>query len=404
MSYHLITVLLWPVFFLYTLKIALRDRSSRYFFQRLGLKYPQQNKRTIWIHCASVGETNTYFPLHLKLLEKYPDTDFVITTNTTTGASTVKKHAATRTAHCYLPIESELAIKRFLKAWKPQRCIIMETEIWPLLYKNCAKLGVPVHIINARLSHRTLNANNWILGVYKRALKNVQGILCKSEFELKNFTTLGAAPDKLNIAGNLKFTSINNETLPEQIDLNQRAYCVAASTHHNEEQQLASLWGSLNTTHLLVIAPRHPNRSDSIQKQLTELGINYSVRSKAEPITEQTRVYLADTLGELNRFMAYADFVFMGGSLIKHGGQNLLEPARLGKTVFCGPHMFNFKDEIELLLKHKACIQVSNIDELKRAFTECLKQVEQCAETGNRAKAILEQQSGTLDNYLKLLN
>lgn len=404
MSYHLITVLLWPVFFLYTLKIALRDRSSRYFFQRLGFKYPQHKKHTFWIHCASVGETNTYFPLHLKLLEKYPHTQFVITTNTTTGASTIKKYAATRTTHCYLPIESELAIKRFLKAWQPQRCLIMETEIWPLLYKNCNKSGIPIHIINARLSHRTLNANNWILGIYKRALKNVYIILCKSETELSNFKALGAAADKLKIAGNLKFTSIINEALPEQIDLNHRAYCVAASTHQDEEQQLARLWSTLDTTHLLVIAPRHPNRSDSIQKQLSELGINFSVRSKGERVTEQTRVYLADTLGELNRFMAYADFVFMGGSLIKHGGQNLLEPARFGKAIFCGPHMFNFKDELELLLKHEACIQVTSINELRQVFTECLKQIQQCAETGNRAKAVVEQQSGTLDNYLKLLN
>ena len=404
MNYYLITVLLWPVFFLYTLKIALRDRSSRYFLQRLGFKYPQHKKNTWWIHCASVGEANTYFPLHLKLLEKYPHTQFIITTNTTTGARTVKKYAATRTTHCYLPIESALAIKRFLKACKPQKCLIMETEIWPLLYKNCNVSGVPIYIINARLSHRTLNTNNWILGIYKCALKNVHGILCKSETELNNFKALGAATDKLKIAGNLKFTSILNETRPEQIDLKHRAYCVAASTHQDEEQQLALLWSRLDTTHLLVIAPRHPNRSESIQKQLNELDINFAVRSKNEPVTEKTQVYLADTLGELNRFMAYADFVFIGGSLIKHGGQNLLEPARLGKAIFCGPHMFNFKDELELLLKHDACIQISSIDELGQAFTECLKQISQCAETGDRAKVAVEQQSGILDNYLKLLN
>lgn len=403
MNYRLVTILLWPVFFIYTLKTALRDKSLRYFFQRLGFKYPRQTNKTIWIHCASVGETNTYFALHLKLLENNPDTQFIITTNTTTGANTVKRHNSERTMHCYLPVESSFAIKRFLAAFKPEQCIIMETEIWPLLYQHCHLQQIPICIINARLSHRTLGANNWIKSVYKKALGNTTKILCKSEQELNNFKTLGANTHKLQIAGNLKFTHIENRTNTKTIDLNHRPYCVAASTHNNEEQQLADVWAKLSTDRLLVIAPRHPNRSQQIQKQLSDLNIEYAVRSKRDKINSNTKIYLADTLGELNDFMVNADFVFIGGSLIEHGGQNLLEPARLGKTVICGPYMFNFADEVELLLKHDACIQVNSIDDLKQSFSDCLKRPEHCASIGLNAKDALDQQIDILENYLSLL-
>lgn len=403
MLYRLITIFLWPLLFIYTAKIALRDKSLRYFFQRLGFAYPNSFKKTVWIHCASVGETNTYMPLHLKLVKKLPDTNFVITTNTCTGANTVNRHAAPRTSHCYLPIESSFAIKRFLKAWKPQQCLIMETEIWPLLYRRCHQQNIPLSIMNARLSHRTLNTSNWIRSQYKKALKNVDKILCKSEAEANNFRSLGADKNKLFIAGNLKFTYIENKTDIPNIDLNKRVYCVAASTHNNEEQQLAQCWIKLSTTHLLVIVPRHPNRSEQIQKQLKQLNINYAVRSLQQAITQQTQVYLADTLGELNQFMNAAEFVFIGGSLIKHGGQNLLEPARLGKAIVCGPHMFNFADETELLLKHRACIQVNNLNELEATFMKLLEQPEICSELGASAKTTLDLQSDILNTYLKLL-
>lgn len=403
MSYRLLTIILFPVFFLYILKIALRDKSSRYFFQRLGFGYPHQNSKTIWIHCASVGETNTYLPLHLKLLKNYPDTQFIITTNTTTGAHTVNRHNPARTTHCYLPIESSFAIKRFIKTCNPQKCLIMETEIWPLLYHHCYKHNIQIDIINARLSHRTLEANKWIKSVYKKSLNKVNRILCKSAFEGDNFTSLGAKPEQLKIAGNLKFTSVEKISDNLSTNLVNRPYCVAASTHNDEEQQLAELWGRLTTDKLLVIVPRHPNRSEQIQKQLSELDLNYAVRSLQQVINKNTQVYLADTLGELNDLMTYADFVFIGGSLIKHGGQNLLEPARLGIPVICGPYMFNFTDELELLLKHQACIQVTDINALENLFIKLLDQPDQYKLMGKKAKDVLGQQSDILAEYLKYL-
>jgi len=404
MSYRIIIFLLWPVLFLYTLKITLRDKSSRYFFQRLGFSYADKNinnKSIYWIHCASVGEVNTYMPLHHKLIEQLPDTHFIITTNTTTGASTIDKHNAARTTHCYLPVESGFAIKRFLNSYKPTRCLIMETEIWPLLYKHCARKNISISIINARLSHRTLNANHWIKGIYKNSLKQVNKILCKSEQEVIHFKQLGATDEQLSSTGNLKFALSAGSNTTKPISLSARPFCLAASTHNNEEQQLARLWTELETSTLLVIAPRHPNRSEQIQKQLNELNINYAVRSKQQAISDTTQIYIADTLGELTDFMAGAEFVFMGGSLIPHGGQNILEPARLGKTIVCGPHMYNFTDEVELLKSNNACIQVNDIKELKTTFTQLLKSPN--SSMGTIAKQVLSQQGKVLENYLATL-
>jgi len=403
MTYRLLTIILWPVFFLYTLKILLRDKSSRYFFQRLGFSYTAQATKTYWIHCASVGEVNAYLPLHHQLLAHFPDTQFVITTNTVTGASTVNRQKFERTQHCFLPIESAFAIRRFFNAWQPEQCLIMETEIWPLLYKICHNRHITISIINARLSHRTLNTNNWIKSLYKTSLLCVDKILCKSENELNNFKQLGARDEQLIVAGNLKFTFIESTQNLTPVDIKNRKYIVAASTHNNEEEQLAKLWPSLNTDRLLVIVPRHPNRSKAIQKQLDALNVNYAVRSQQDSINENTQIYLADTLGELQQFMQGAELVFIGGSLIEHGGQNILEPCRMGKPTLCGPHMFNFNDELALLLKNNACVQINNLAELEAEISAYLNNPEKLIAIGNNAKNALQKQSTTLDTYLSYL-
>jgi 3-deoxy-D-manno-octulosonic-acid transferase len=406
MGYRIVVFLLWPVFFFYTLKVALRDKSARYLLQRLGFSYTTTNKpktkKTYWIHCASVGEVNTYMPLHHKLIKQLPDTNFIITTNTTTGASTVARHACARTTHYYLPIESSFAIKRFLNAVKADRCFIMETEIWPLLYKHCAQRHISISIINARLSHRTLKANRWIKKIYKTSLQSVEKILCKSEQEVQNFKQLGATTKKLLNAGNLKFSPTNKADTHQAIDLNSRRYFVAASTHNDEEQQLAQLWSELNTDSVLVIVPRHPNRSKKIQMQLGKLNIKFSIRSKKQSLDNNTNIYLADTLGELMGFMAGADCVFIGGSLIPHGGQNILEAARLGKNIVCGPHMFNFKDEVALLKAHNGCIQINNTNELKNTFTQLLNSPDE-QHMGENAKKALDDQVNVVDIYLSEL-
>ena len=406
MSYRLLTLLLWPLLFLYSAKIAWRDKSLRYLQQRLGFNY-RDLKCDLWIHCASVGEVNTYLPLHKKLLAQYPRMQCLITTNTTTGAQTVERHQLDRTRNCYLPIESGFAIKRFLNAAQPQQCLIMETELWPLLYRHCAKKNIRITLINARLSHKTLRAHKWIRRLYRDTLRHVNKILCKSTDEYQHYLQLGASEAQLEVVGNLKFAiEAHTDQRPVHLPnaLQQRGYCVAASTHHNEEQQLARLWQQLDTSHLLVIVPRHPNRSVQIQKQLSELQINFAVRSKQQAVDASTRVYLADTLGELRQFIADAHCVFIGGSLIDHGGQNILEAASAGKAIICGPYMYNFSEELQLLLSHQACIQVNNIQQLQQVIQNLLRDDAQLNALQNNARQVMQQQADITQAYLSRLH
>ncbi len=405
MSYRLLTLLLWPLLFLYSAKIAWRDKSLNYLQQRLGFNY-RNSKCDLWIHCASVGEVNTYLPLHKKLLAQYPEMQCLITTNTTTGAQTVQRQKLKHTRHCYLPIESGFAISRFLNAAQPQQCLIMETELWPLLYRHCAKKNIRITLINARLSHKTLRANKWIRQLYRDTLRHVNKILCKSTNEYQHYLQLGASETQLEVVGNLKFsitahTDSQTANLPDE--LQQRGYCVAASTHHNEEQQLAQLWQQLDTPHLLVIVPRHPNRSEQIQKQLSGLQINYAVRSKQQTVDASTRVYLADTLGELRQFIAGARCVFIGGSLVDHGGQNILEAASAGKAIICGPYMYNFSEELQLLLSHQACVQVNNIQQLKQVIQNLLTDETQLKALQDNAREVMQQQADITQAYLSRL-
>jgi len=404
MSYRLLTSLLFPVFVLYTLKLAIKFKSLIYLKQRMGFSYPTFNNQPIWIHCASVGEINTFMPLLERLINKLPQQMFVITTNTVTGASMLEKHSPMNTQHCYLPLENSAAINRFLNHTQPKLALIMETEIWPLLYRFINKKQIPLSIINARLSAKTIDTHNWIKKQYRHALKYVDFIFARSEQDLNLFKQLGGDVNKLLTAGNLKFSPISGSQPAIIENFTQREYVLAASTHDDEELQLAQLWKN-NTTQdtLLVIAPRHPDRSDDILKQLTSLDLKIAVRSKGDSITQDTDIYLADTLGELSGFIQHAQIVFMGGSLIPHGGQNFLEAARLAKAIIVGPHMHNFQNEVALFRQHHACIQIQNISELGSAIQSLLIDSNTRSNLESCAKRLMDEQTGIAETYLKKL-
>ncbi len=402
MSYRLLTIVLWPAIFLYTLKIAWRYRSLRYFKQRLGFAYPRFKQAPVWIHCASVGESNTALPLLKELITAYPQQAFLFTTNTATGAFIIKKNALPNTEHCYLPIESSGAIKRFLKQTQPRVALILETEIWPLLYQQCTNKHVPISMINARLSHKTTNSGPWISKLYRQALQQVDHILCRSSQDQQLFLQLGAREQQTETLGNLKFATPASEAAKVVDHFTERAFILVASTHNDEELQIARLWQSLQPQpHLLVIAPRHPERTTSIMEQLKPLALNIAVRSKQQRINNDTELYLADTLGELTGFMQQADFVIMGGSFIPHGGQNLLEPARLQKAIIVGPYMHNFQAEVEQFLDNEACIQVEDIEELGQQIQALISDNNRRDLLGSRAKQLMSKEEDIAQRYVE---
>ena len=386
----------------YTLMRAARDRNGRYLLQRLGFRFPRL-EQPIWLHCASVGEVMAVHPLLVYTLVENPDLPIVVTTNTVTGERVLHNLTADTVNHAFLPLDFNTSIYRFLRCINPRSALILETELWPALYMACQSIGIPLVVINGRLSDRTLRAPAFVRRLYAQLLRSITAVLARSDADAQNFQLLGAPEARIKALGNLKFAHCPSkvETLTDPVG---RPYWLAASTHDDEELRLARLWKDLGgTEYVLVIAPRHPERGAAISKGLTSDGWRVAVRSRNEQVGGDTQIYLADTLGEMPAFMNHARFVFLGGSLIERGGHNVLEPARLGKTVIVGPYMHNFAEETHALLKARGLIMVRNDEELSIAVDELLANHRLCDETGARAKAFMHQKSDIAQTYYEEL-
>lgn len=407
LRYRLILRLLAPAILLFNAWQALRARQSRLFFQRLALRIPQPQGRPLWLHAASVGEVIAAQALVYQLRAQFPHIPLVISTTTATGAHMAASRLPAEVQHFYFPVDCPSVMRRLLNRLQPRALLIMETELWPNLMLAAAKRHIPLLIINGRLSHRTLQAAAWVKRLLRLGLQGVTAVLARSKQDAENYLTLGAAHQRVQTLGNIKFALTPGRQPPAPIALS-RPYVLAASTHDDEELQLARLWQdrklAAEFTRLLVIAPRHPQRCEAILKQLETLQLKLAVRSRNDIVDEHTQIYLADTLGELEGFMAGADVVFMGGSLVAHGGQNILEPARLGKPIMFGPHMHNFSEETALLLGQRAALQVKDHHELADALQYWLREPALAAEYGQRARQVMAQQGDILSHYVAAIS
>ncbi|MGB5602064.1 MAG: glycosyltransferase N-terminal domain-containing protein [Gammaproteobacteria bacterium] len=360
--YRLLNLLLSPLTFGYVCWKAMRHKQLRYFLQRLGLGLKGIPKNCCWLHCASVGEVNTALPLLQELHRRRPAQNFLITTNTPTGADIVHRQQQPYLFHAYLPFDWLLSVTLFVNSIKPRELYILETELWPNLFCACHSSHVPIVIINGRLSPRTTSTFKWVRNVLGRLLRLTEHIYARSEADLAAFIKLGAHPHNVSMLGNLKYSPPATKTLDKPNVSTD--YVVAASTHDDEELQILRCWLKLERHELLVIAPRHPERRDAILQQLNKLTDAIALRSRNDAITATTKVYLLDTVGELNNWFAGARLVIIGGSFIPRGGHNLLEPAHFGKAVIFGPSMENFEDEARLMLDQHAAVQVADVDAL----------------------------------------
>ena len=365
--YRLLIFTFSPLILAHLIWKSFRLGQPRFLLQRLGFKLKHIPQNCVWFHCASVGETNTILPLLHELHKRHPEQTFLITTNTTTGAEIVERQNLPWLFHSFLPMDWCLSTLIFLRRIKPKALYLVETELWPNLITLCKNKNIPVNIINGRLSNKTTEANSWIRSVYKQVLSQVTHIYVRSELDLNNYLNLGASSDQVSMLGNLKFippASINTETQT----VTQREYVLVASTHNDEEAQITKAWNKLNRNELLVIAPRHPERRDSIIKQLGLDSESIALRSRNDTVNEQTRVYLLDTIGELMQWFAPAKLIIMAGSFIHRGGHNILEPAHFGKAIIFGPNMESFVDESELLVSKGAALQVQSFEELGKTI------------------------------------
>ncbi len=400
--YRRLLFIIFPIVVVVTLWQAIKAREPRYFFQRLGWMLPPHRDNEIWVHAASVGEVNAIIPLIEAMIAKNPEIAITLSTITPTGARNARGKLPPGCRHIYLPLDYLTMVKRFIKRLQPRCGLIVETEIWPQLFWTANWKGVMLILVNARLSHRARLDKYWIQRLTSYSAQQLSGILARSTSDAEKFIALNPTANNVKVIGNIKL-AIANAAVAAPIDLG-RPYVLAASTRDNEEAVLLSAWKEVKrSSHLLVIAPRHPQRRDEIIAVARQRSLNIAIRSRGDQITAATQVYIADTFGELRGLIAGSSFVIMGGSFVAKGGQNILEVAHAGKAVVFGPHMENFIDESQRLLSAAAAIQVDSADELPTTLSMLLEDKSLCDEMGEKGKQCLQGEADIVERYLSAL-
>ncbi|ASJ71480.1 3-deoxy-D-manno-octulosonic acid transferase [Granulosicoccus antarcticus] len=408
--YRLLIRALSPLLAGYTLWRALKDGGRRYWWQRLGiystsltaeLSPPEQDVK-LWVHAASVGEVLTVLPL-IREWQQHTGDKVLLTTGTPTGAAVLAKQALPDIQHQYLPIDFPGACRRFLEQLPAGRGWIVETEIWPWLYSHCERTGVALTIINGRLSSRTSKQSDGLLASsYRRALSPVR-VLARSQQDVDNFIALGTPAAQVELIGNLKYTQSTDT--PVDTPLIPGRYVLAASTHADEEVQLAGSWlKQAVKDELLVIVPRHPERGSAILRDLRALGAGVSQRSAGQQPASGDQIYLADTLGELQAWYSFASACFVGGSLITRGGHNMLEPARYSCPIVVGPHTGNFDDIMQLMRNSNAIDIAQSSDEAIRFLCEAAQGQARHRDMAARALQVSEDSQNVLQRYMTALS
>lgn len=411
--YRLLTIVLSPVIFGHILWTAWRNKQSRYLWQRMGFNYAKLPTNSLWFHCASVGEVNTVLPLIKSIRLKNNKLNIIITTNTVTGAKIVNQQNLGYLFHSYLPFDWLYSVNRFLTRVKPASIYIMETEIWPNLFTAGFNNNTAVTLINARLSSKTTSTNRCIKALLKASLAKAKRIYARTEKDAQSYKMLGANESIITMAGNLKLTTAlsNQQDSAENHFSINREYVLVASTHDDEEQQIYTIWNKLKRKELLIIAPRHPERAASIINMLYQNGLSASslcqrsknMGSKKQPITNETEVFLLDTVGELKNYFKQAKLVIMGGSFVPIGGHNILEPASYGNAIITGPCMENFKQELELMVSKKAIVQVESYNTLDITLKNLLHDKDHRALLQNNTKKLTHNTEEILDSYTSLI-
>jgi len=384
---------------------ARRERlSDRFGKPQLVLTQP-----VLWVHAASMGEVQAGAVLVRELLAHYPKHQIVMTTMTTTGAARVKSLFSERVTHCYLPYDLPFAVRGFLNRAKPQLALILETELWPNLLRECRRRRIPVIVASARISPRTANRYRRLASLFREVLAEGVTIAAQTDADAERFKALGARD--VQVTGNIKF----DIEIPEQVRIagaelrkqfGNRFVWVAGSTHAGEEEAAIAAHRKLvEQRHdaLLVLVPRHPQRFAEVRGFLGKSGLRLVARSSGVPVASEDAILLVDTMGELLYFYVAADVAFVGGSLVPVGGHNLLEPAALGVPILCGPHMFNAQDIADLLLSVGAAQCVESAPQLTQALLALSADAQSRELLGKRGLATILDNRGAVARTLILI-
>lgn len=378
--------------------------------ERFGIYKSPAIKQSIWIHAVSVGEVQAAVPLVKRLQHIYPNETIVVTTQTPTGSERVQKIFADSVVHSYVPYDAPFIVRRFIKQMQPRLAIIMETEIWPHLYAQCAQNSIPIVMASARISPRSIKSYERFKYLFKQTLNQVKLIAAQTSRDAERFLSLGAEAKRVRVIGNLKFDfmfvpSNLQEKGQEYYEthLSGRLVWIAASTHEGEEATVLEVHKKLLDTFpnlVLILAPRHPERSSQVITMIKQKALIYCRRTTHERPNAETQVILLDTLGELPMFYAASQVAFVGGSLVPIGGHNLLEPAALSIPILVGPHTFNAPEISEMLEEVGALEGIVTQGDFQTAITSLLKDPALAKLAGSAGKEVVAENFGALDKLL----
>ncbi len=372
---------------------------------------PRPDGQLIWFHAASVGETLSVISLIKRLGERLPDAEFLITSGTPTSAALIEKRMPPRTRHQYPPLDTAGPVRRFLDHWRPNAGIFVESEIWPRLIVEGAKRGMPLALLNARLSDKSVEGWKKRPDTARFILDRFRLFLTQNDKTAQNLIVMGAPADRVQPGTNLKAMSdplpIDQATLSDiRAQIGARPVWIASSTHAGEEEtvlaahaELLKRWPDL----LLLLIPRHPERRAEVASLATQAGQTVAIRSNDDKITDKTLVYMADTLGETGTWYALCPIVFLGGSLKEIGGHNPFEPAQAGAAVITGPGYFNFAETFAPLIESGGALQVQSASELTEAVETWLSDQTTLDTARKAAKSCVNTQQSALDAIVETL-
>ncbi|MDC1126027.1 glycosyltransferase N-terminal domain-containing protein [Candidatus Pelagibacter sp.] len=350
--------------------------------KRVGEKFciysQKKNKKNIWIHAASVGELMSVVTVIKKLEKNKKIKNILLSTSTTSSAKIFKKLRLKKTSHVYFPLDNNYIVKKFIRYWQPELAIFIDSEIWPNMFGNLKSNNIPIIVMNARITERSFNRWKIFSKFANQVFENISLALPQNLETLRYLKLLKVK--NIRVAGNLKYYGQkSNYDKKAKLLKNKfkdfKLWC-AASTHSNEEVLIGKLHKKLKRSEkklITIIIPRHINRTNEIINTLNNLDLNCVTHSSNQKLRKNTDIYLVDSYGESSKFYSLTNVCFVGGSIIKHGGQNPLEPARLGNYIINGPNVKNFKEIYTFLNNLKISSSTSNILTMESIILKKLK-------------------------------
>jgi 3-deoxy-D-manno-octulosonic-acid transferase len=389
-------------------------------FGKITRRHPE--KKCVWVHAVSVGEVNAARTLVEQLEKKFAACEIVISTSTDTGFARANELFGDKKTVFYFPLDFSLTMRRAFDSIEPALCVLMELEVWPNLVRIAHQSGIPVVVVNGRLSDRSFARYKLIKPVAKKIFQDISLVLAQTDEYAKRFRELGTAPEKVIVTGSLKYDTaqVNDKVegadiLAEQLfgEIENRKskienlLWVAGATGNDEEQIILDVYKQLKDKFSdlrLAIVPRKPERFDEVAELIKQAGFGLTRYSELKATWSKLKmenrksqienVILGDTMGDLRKFYSLATVVFVGRSLVPMGGSDMMESAALGKCTLFGPHAFNFKQAVDDLLKANGAILVKDSRELFDAITKCLTDPDYASQIARTGQQIIRKNQG----------